>query len=798
MIPGSRLSSISFLGKMRTLVFISPLLFAFSLFVLVQNQAVAQMNLDARIGFGQSAMTSSRYRSETWTPITVYLTGQSVRGTGQLSVTVHHGSRNTVYSRRVALNEGPINETYSFAFDYPATNNYNPMSGMSNNAPEVIAQLVLDGREVAKKRFPMPLPVLDDTFNLLALTRDGSGLNFLVKKKMGLVHKGLSPANVMTRYGNAMANQGNGGNGGNTPAKMRASLPAPELLYTDPHALPEMAQGYSMMDAVALGDQPLDTLKEDQISALKAYVREGGLLIISGGGDLSRLKSQFYQEMLPVNLTSAINLKSSPELTALQERYQQRLEIPAGTSLAIGTLKPEASILIGSAKGATGFGAVASRPYGSGIVLFTAFDFLAPEFRGWSKAPSLWNDLLRAGNTAISPRTVLKAASSTQRNGSSLGLADALAGKQASSIPPFPLVAGFLGAYIILLVPISYLILKKMDKREFAWISSPFLILGFTVASYFIALSIKGGALTVNKAVIVEGLANSSIYTGYGQMTLYSPRRADYTIAFTPAGEASKAFRTLVPSEAYANEITPGNLHIEHDQSSILKEVNIPLWDKRSFETPLPVDLGGTISVTTEMINEFATNVTVTNNTKYAIRDCAIINADSQTLPIGTLSPGQTWKSPSTFAWSYKGVGSTIHLPQSDQSLPNDLGKKSESPEELRDHIRRTLTEALNVPQQQQASWNGSEEFASSGHVSNALVGWIDNRNAPLLNVQVDGKVASGQEAALLYLHLPMPKNAPSKVQGVTNPFKLDPDLEVQTEAASPRGGSIPGALSGE
>ena len=59
---------------------------------------------------------------------------------------------------------------------------------------------------------------------------------------------------------------------------------------------------------------------------------------------------------------------------------------------------------------------------GSGVVVFTAFDVLAPEFKGWQGAPALWRDLLRCGNTTISPRSIL---ASNPQNGSTL--ADALA-----------------------------------------------------------------------------------------------------------------------------------------------------------------------------------------------------------------------------------------------------------------------------------------------------------------------------------------------------------------------------------
>src|SRR6185369_4367206 len=79
--------------------------------------AQAEITLDALVGFGQSATAAARYRPETWTPITVFLTGQGVRGVGQLTVTLRQGTHTFSYSRRVSLHEGPLNETQGFAFE---------------------------------------------------------------------------------------------------------------------------------------------------------------------------------------------------------------------------------------------------------------------------------------------------------------------------------------------------------------------------------------------------------------------------------------------------------------------------------------------------------------------------------------------------------------------------------------------------------------------------------------------------------------------------------------------------------
>src|SRR4051812_16407280 len=73
------------------------------------DPAAADVAVDARIGFGQSASGASHYRPGSWTPITIYLTGQGVRGVGQLTVTVHQAGHAIAYTRKISLHDGPLN-----------------------------------------------------------------------------------------------------------------------------------------------------------------------------------------------------------------------------------------------------------------------------------------------------------------------------------------------------------------------------------------------------------------------------------------------------------------------------------------------------------------------------------------------------------------------------------------------------------------------------------------------------------------------------------------------------------------
>jgi hypothetical protein len=720
------------------------------------------VDLDVLVGFGQSTTSGARYRPSCWTPVTVYLSGPGARGVGQLQISVSQGGRQTLYTRRVALSEGQLNQAENFAIQLHDADWYSVMNGGA--AVEIDARLVLDGRSVAgPKKVALPTAVGLDTYNLLALTRDGSGFDFLGRKRLGLVHRGFDPAGITGQPGI---------NGTPTEVGQKAEINPNatfQALYTDPRALPEFPQGYEMIDAIALADQPIDSLTRDQVDAIKGYVRMGGLLIVSGGSDTARLRSQFYQEMLPVVEPHAVLAHALP---GLEQRYHTPLSLGAGTALAIGTLKPDAHTLLADAFGPL----IVSRAYGCGRVVFTAFDCLDRSLRAWPGNVALWHDLLRCGNNAISARAVL-AASPASMHGQTLQLADALAGVRASKAPPWTFLMIFCGAYLVLLVPVNYLVLKKLDRREWTWITAPILIVGFTFASYLFARSIKGGALSVNRAVVLETTANSDVVAGYGQMSLYSPERAAYDVGLGPH-TLDNPCRLTVPSEIFmgAGQSLGQDLTIDTDQTGpTIRGALVRLWDKRSFDTPLLLSLGGSQpdragsvdAVTTALPDGKRVSVTVTNRTKYTLDHCALIGQD-QTVSLGTLPPGATGSS--TMVWNARRTTNNIQVTYDpDTSATEDPTTLSDSPAATQRRIGNALALALsNGSTESQGFGMASQDQRGFGNGVNAFIGWFRD---PILDVRVNGQAASGEEVNLLLAHLPAPTNVASVALHTLDPF---------------------------
>jgi len=253
-----------------------------------------------------------------------------------------------------------------------------------------------------------------------------------------------------------------------------------------------------------------------------------------------------------------------------------------------------------------------------------------------------------------------------------------------------------------------------------------------------------------------------------------------------------------VPAEIF--EISPSALSdmtVEHDQTTKIRGAEVRLWDKRSFDTPVFTSLGGPIDMHTTAIDKDHVQVTIVNKTKYSLHDCALVSDKGQNITIGTLAAGQTLTVKQPLEWAYKEATTSVRLPAApaDWQYINSVNtKRSETPDQVRNNLRYALTQALastGSGDQNYQRYNmgyGEDDESSYGRATNAFVGWVDTGGGPLMDIQVDGKPAAGQEAVLLYVHIPAAGNLPPEAARAVNPFLADPILNLKEESPGPAG----------
>jgi hypothetical protein len=111
----------------------------------------------------------------------------------------------------------------------------------------------------------------------------------------------------------------------------------------------------------------------------------------------------------------------------------------------------------------------------------------------------------------------------------------AVANLPALDLPPLSGLLLLLVGYIALIGPLNYVILRRIDRREWAWVTMPVLIVGFAIGAYAFGSALRGSSIIVNEVGIVRGAPDASEGTAQVYLGVFSPARGTYQVA-VPGG----------------------------------------------------------------------------------------------------------------------------------------------------------------------------------------------------------------------------------------------------------------------
>jgi hypothetical protein len=315
-----------------------------------------------------------------------------------------------------------------------------------------------------------------------------------------------------------------------------------KVVLLDPAGLPDNPECFGSVSTLFLmSDITANSLSRDVQEALSLWSCNGGHLVVAGGGVKSRFNDPFFTRLLPQAGAPNARVDRCPDGEA--------------TTVACG----------------------------SGWVTRLSFDPAATS--GDVKALSaLYNKIL----------------SREPRVPAAIGMLDGL--NQAVAVrnlkpPDLKLIIFFLITYLIVLVPINYFVLKRMDKRELAWLTTPAIVLVFTVGAYGIGYATKGHRLVLNAVTVVEAMANQPSAEAVSQTLIFSPSRTHYQMDL---GELANALMVsevnLTPEYDYTrrsdrNQMAPLRLSEEHGHR-LVKDVMVNMWAIRQFATVHRIDMG--------------------------------------------------------------------------------------------------------------------------------------------------------------------------------------------------------------
>ena len=284
---------------------------------------------------------------------------------------------------------------------------------------------------------------------------------------------------------------------------------APLTVAIDPAGLPARVEAWGTLDRLVWQDTDSASLSTEQLAALRGWVAGGGRLVIVGGTAGPSSLSAFPDLMLPYRPTATTDVAPA-SLGALLG------EVPdsAGDMVALS-----GELSGGRALVSVGDRVVAAdRQYGAGTVTIVGFDPTVEWIATTDTATRLWGQLLP-------PRS---------QGGPVLGddsqIVSAASQLPSLALPPIGGLIALLVAYILLIGPINYLVLRRLDKREWAWVTMPVLIVVFAAGAYGFGTLLRGSDLIINEVAIVRGSPGATDGTAQIYLGVFSPARGSYQL----------------------------------------------------------------------------------------------------------------------------------------------------------------------------------------------------------------------------------------------------------------------------
>ncbi|WP_223633757.1 hypothetical protein [Planococcus sp. 4-30] len=373
--------------------------------------------------------------------------------------------------------------------------------------------------------------------------------------------------------------------------------------------LPTEAQAWDMIDYLVIDEFAYSDLPEPTQQAVLQWVQQGGHVITGSSGNMEAELGNL-SEYLPLELAEPYEV-SVPGLEKSVPAYQATAKEDAETRLKSGN-----QVL------------AATQPVGSGSLTQLSFslgDENVSGQKGYSQMLSKFFPAQMAYNHSMGGQSVL------DYMAYEVGEVNELFESFEVS-KPFILAIIFL--YILLIVPVLYIVLKKKDKREYAWFIIPAVALLTSVGLFAFGAKDRIGNPQIQQTGFFEVDADQGL-KGYYVNSLLSNRGGNYQ--FSAPSSTTMTYRM-------ANEFSGGQPYLsammeKGAASNQMTLRDMRYWSVESIMGQTYIEDSGNFSIDLEVAEEKITG-TIRNNFPFAVEDVSIWSG-TRLLDMGSLNPGE-------------------------------------------------------------------------------------------------------------------------------------------------------------
>lgn len=493
-----------------------------------------------------------------------------------------------------------------------------------------------------------------------------------------------------------------------------------ELLNISSENIPNESYGLELFDVLLVHDFPLATLTAPQQQAIKDWVNNGGSLMFDTKVGLSQDLGdlQEFQLLDPTNETSLLKLNEKSSFP----------DLPIFTG---NVIKEDTTIL--TKDGETPITLMMNA--GTGTVTQITSNLASPLFGEWSELNTWWSSVLQKVTTKSPNHYKMPVMEELTHQLSPIG--EAFPG----SIVSVPLLIGAFAIYLILVIPVLYIILKRSDKREQAWWIIPALAIFTSVAVFGIGAKDRISGTQVNESSILLLDNETETASGYGVASILTNSGGDYKME---TGENTTLFPMtygynenfeLMKNYAYVSSLSQG---------TEIRFNNVEYWSTRTSignVNALPL---GKIEHAISM-KDGKVQGTISNQMQYELKDAFILSGRNSE-PLGDIKAGE--KVDLEYEVSGGNIANALTAPSSSsatKAFPNfqsyynqGAGANQIEKHELEDYKKFQMLDLLV---------NRKDIFSIASQP--ILVGYVTDA---VMNTKVDGKSGKSNASHLIVL----------------------------------------------
>lgn len=325
------------------------------------------------------------------------------------------------------------------------------------------------------------------------------------------------------------------------------------VAYLSPADLPDVAATWGAIDVLMFTHVDSSRLTPVQRANVRAWVETGGVLVVMGGIE-ARQTAAVFADLLPITVGDNASVQGLPQLGAEIGRNLTETYLITQTQLQNG----EVVVRDGTNS------LVTKRNLGRGTVFYVALDSELDPLQDVAVANAIWEPVANAVAVPFQWDNGIEQGYSAERAATIF---------PNLALPSSVSLFGFLLVYIIILGPINYFLLKRWQRREWAWVTIPIIVLFFLGFAYTFGFQFRGENVLVNEISLAVVSSEAETMRVDSVVGLYSPRRATYDLQF------SADSLIYLPEVFGVGDGARGNTYTEWGADHRLNDLRIDLAD---------------------------------------------------------------------------------------------------------------------------------------------------------------------------------------------------------------------------